>query len=369
MLLKTMHFQKLIVMFKANGISEGVLRMFELDNWCTLPTSMGNFRMYDSGDEGVRIITMGDIKSLGTQPLLRIHSSCLASEVFGANDCDCADQLRESMKLIATEGEGMIVHLHQEGRGQGLSKKIRAVRLMESNGLDTFESFENLNLEQDTRNYDSAVVILKYLGIQSVRLISNNPRKQNFLLNNDIEVSPVNTHPNIRPENKEYLYTKNRKLGHKLPLDKEKVGDYDIRFYHSDQPWGEFSNFSHHGIFIDGINWMTVEHYYQSQKFSDSKIIDKIRLSKTPTLAKVTAREMKHLQINNWGELKEEVMLKALREKFHQHPELVRLLLSTGSNRLVESTSNDTYWGESVEGIGQNRLGELLMMVRKELQE
>jgi GTP cyclohydrolase II len=324
--------------------------------------------MYDTGDEDVRLISRGDVNNLGKHPLLRIHSSCLASEVFGAIDCDCADQLRESMKLIAIEGEGIIIHLHQEGRGQGLSKKIRAVRLMESDDLDTVEAFEHLGLKQDIRDYDSAIDILKSLGVISVRLISNNPRKRKFLRMNDIEVVSVNTHPNIRPENEAYLHTKNQKLGHQLPLDEIPVDEGEIRFYHSDQPWGEFSNFSPHSIFIEGVNWLTVEHYYQAQKFIEPELKEKIRLSKTPTLAKDTATEMKNLQRGDWAELKEDVMLKALRGKFSQHPELAKLLLSTIPKRLVESTSNDTFWGESIDGEGQNMLGELLMLVRTELE-
>lgn len=342
--------------------------MPKLNNWCTLPTSMGNFRMYDTGDEGVRLISMGDVNALGELPLLRIHSSCLASEVFGANDCDCADQLRESMKLIAIEGEGVIIHLHQEGRGQGLSKKIRAVRLMESDDLDTVEAFEHLDLEQDNRNYDSAIEILKSLGVISVRLISNNPRKREFLQINDIEVLSVNTHPNIRPENEAYLHTKNQKLGHQLPLKKVLFGGDEIRFYHSDQPWGEFSNFSKHSIYVDGINWLTAEHYYQAQKFIEPELKEKIRLTETPTLAKVTATEMNNLRRADWAQIKEEVMLKALRGKFRQHPELAKLLLSTVQKRIVESTSNDRFWGESLDGNGQNMLGELLMLVRTELE-
>ena len=342
--------------------------MSELNKWCTLPTSMGNFRMYDTGNENIRLISMGDVDTLGELPLLRIHSSCLASEVFGAIDCDCADQLRESMKLIATEGEGIIIHLHQEGRGQGLSKKIRAVRLMESDDFDTVEAFEHLGLEQDIRNYDSVVAILKSLEIIAVRLISNNPRKRQFLRVNDIEVSSVNTHPNIRPENEAYLHTKNQKLGHQLPLERIRLNGDEIRFYHSDQTWGEFSNLSPHSIFVDGINWQTVEHYYQAQKFIDTDLKEKIRLSKTPTLAKITATEMINSRRDNWVELKESVMLKALRGKFAQHPELAKLLLSTSQKRIVESTSNDAFWGESLDGIGQNRLGESLMLVRTELE-
>ena len=151
---------------------------------------------------------------------------------------------------------------------------------MESDNLDTVEAFEQLNLEQDIRNYDSAVKILKSLNVNSVRLISNNPRKSKFLTMNGIEVSAVNTHPNIRPENEAYLHSKNKKLGHQIPLENEQIGYDEIRFYHSNQPWGEFSNFSPHSIFIDDINWMTVEHYYQSQKFDNKELKEKLDYQK-----------------------------------------------------------------------------------------
>ena len=329
---------------------------------------MGIFRMYDAGDENVRVITMGDIDHQGENPLLRIHSSCLASEVFGAQDCDCADQLRESMKFIATEGNGIIIHLHQEGRGQGLSEKIRAVSLMETESLDTVQSFEQLGLEQDIRTYESAVELLKSLKINAVRLISNNPRKRHYLENNNISVSSVNTHPNIRPENKEYLYTKMRKLGHLLPLDEQQQNDTEIQFYHSDQPGGYLSNFSLHSVFLEGFSWRTVEHYYQAQKFSGNKIQQEIRLSATPTLAKSLAKEHHSERIPDWESKKESVMLAALRAKFLQHPDLGDLLKDTGTHRLVELTDNDAYWAETTDGSGLNRLGVLLMKVRSELQ-
>ncbi len=98
--------------------------------------------------------------------------SCLASEVFGAMDCDCADQLRESMKRIAHEGRGLIIHMHQAGRGHGLSAKIQAVHAMQHSGLDTVEAFDALGLEQDTRSYRKAVDLLRVLDIAAVRLIS-----------------------------------------------------------------------------------------------------------------------------------------------------------------------------------------------------
>ena len=336
-----------------------------ITNWCDLPTPMGNFRMYDSGDDGVRIISYGDINTIGEKPLLRIHSSCLASEVFGATDCDCADQLREAMKLIAHEESGIIVHLYQEGRGQGLSRKIKAVHLMQYKNLDTFDAFEYLKYDQDTRSYASVVRLLNHLDISKVRLISNNPRKLAFLNDNGIEAKAINTHPNIRPENTEYLRAKNAKLGHSLPLDTNELED--IKFYHSDQPWGELSNFSRHSIFIKNKIWPTVEHYYQSQKFSDIRIVEEIRCAATPALAKQLARDkINKNDSHNWAEIKLKIMLEGLLAKFSQHPDLTALLISSGKRELREHTENDVYWGDGGDGTGMNKLGELLMQLRSE---
>ena len=189
-------------------------------NWCYLPTDIGTFRMYDTGDENIRLISSGDLTNLGDNPLIRIHSSCIASETFGSQDCDCADQLAEAMSMIGNEGEGLIFHLHQEGRGQGLSSKIRAINLMQQENLDTVEAFNALGLEQDTRCYKNVIEILTQLKIQNVRLITNNPRKISFLKNADISVSEVvNTTPKIREENRDYLYIKQKKLGHAFCFD------------------------------------------------------------------------------------------------------------------------------------------------------
>ncbi|MGI2146611.1 GTP cyclohydrolase II RibA [Shewanella frigidimarina] len=340
--------------------------MFEnLTNWCYLPTPMGNFRMYDSGNEDIRIITFGDIFSFKDGDMLRIHSSCIASEVFGSKDCDCADQLKEAMKLIAHEKSGLIIHLNQEGRGQGLTSKIRAVNLMQHTGVDTFDAFEQLNFEQDTRTYFPAVEVLKHLGIKSIRLISNNPRKSAFLERNGLAVLPLNTHPNIRPENKDYLLTKNHKLGHTLPL---KALDYGtINFYHSDQPWGELSNFSNHAIFLKNKIWPTVEHFYQAQKFTGTIIEESIRLAATPTLAKQLASEVdQSLICSNWAAMKQNVMQEGLKAKFTQHPDLMSKLITSGDRYLVEYTTNDSYWGDCGDGSGANHLGKLLMSLRTE---
>ena len=339
-----------------------------LDSWCTLPTPMGHFRMYDSGDEHVHVVCLGDIAEQGPEPLLRVHSSCLASEVFGAVDCDCADQLRQSMQRIGAEGRGLIVHVHQEGRGQGLGHKIMAVSRMQQHGLDTVEAFDSLGLEQDTRRYDAAVSLLRYLDIAKVRLISNNPRKALYLEGQGVQVTLVHARPRIRAENLEYLRTKKTKLGHALNLNSvEETGEV-IRFYHSDQLWGQLSNFSRHAVFLLDRVWPTAEHFYQAQKFAGTPNEEAIRRCPSPMLAKRSATAARgEYPRSDWPKVKEDVMFMVLRAKFAQHPDLRMLLFESGDRKLVEHTEEDAYWGDAGDGSGQNRLGHLLMQVRDEL--
>ncbi len=187
--------------------------------WCELPTKIGIFRMYDMKDEEFRLISFGDIDNLCEVPLIRIHSSCMASEVFKALDCDCSDQLESSMRLIAKEKEGIIFHLHQEGRGHGLSSKIKAVQLMQNKNIDTVEAFNELDFEHDIRTYKKVIDLLSSLGIKKVRVITNNPRKIKYLeLNGITVIEKVSLIPEIRDENRDYLYSKNEKLSHSLVL-------------------------------------------------------------------------------------------------------------------------------------------------------
>ena len=141
-----------------------------------------------------------------------------------------------------------------------------------------------------------------------------------------------------------------------------------IFFYHSDQKWGEFANFSRHSIFVDGKIWPTVEHYYQAQKFHGTPFEEEIRTLETPT----TAKERAHVLLKDhpaidWGLKKESVMYKGLYAKFTQHPDLLQLLLSTENLPLAEHTSLDLYWGDGLDGSGMNRLGAILMQIRSEL--
>jgi len=191
------------------------------DSWCELLTQFGVFRMYDSGLVGVRIVTYGDIKSLQEPTLLRVHSSCTASELFQSLDCDCADQLHQSMQYIAEAGEGIIIHLRQEGRGHGISKKIQAVRLMQTRDLDTVEAFDILGLEHDPREYSQVVDILESLNITKIRLITNNPNKLQFLANAGITITDeICLPPRVREENRDYLLSKKKRLGHDIDLPK-----------------------------------------------------------------------------------------------------------------------------------------------------
>jgi len=337
------------------------------DRYCSLPTPIADFRMYDSGEKELLLITLGDIHDLGPRPLLRVHSSCLASEVFGALDCDCADQLRESMRRIAEEGLGLIVHLDQEGRGQGLSKKIAATGLMQEQGLDTCEAFELLGLAQDVRDYDVVCRTLRMLGIRAVRLISNNPCKRDALVKGGITVEEVHTHPILRPENERYLETKASKLEHALHYDASPSDTDPIQFYHSDGVYGALSNFSRHAVYAAGRVWPTAEHCYQALKFSGTEREEQIRRAPSPTKAKLLASEWRSWRRPVWNRVKDAVMLEVLRAKFTQHPDLEKMLLETGNRDLVKHTASDLYWGDGGDGSGKNRLGALLMEVRLEI--
>jgi len=272
------------------------------------------------------------------------------------------------MKMIATEKAGLVIHLHQEGRGQGLSHKIAAIGKMQVEQIDTVEAFNKLNLEQDVRSYAEAIKLLAGYGIKKLRLISNNPRKLKALEDAGIEVETVSTNPNIRPENIGYLYSKNLKLNHTLPLNKIIDETSDIHFYHSDQVWGEFSNFSAHPIFLKNRIWQTVEHYYQAQKFSGSNLEEIIHAAESPMRAKEIANLNKErYDKEKWHALKEGVMLEALKAKFSQHPQLAKKLADTKNRHIAEHTSNDFYWADGGNNSGQNRLGELIMEVRQNL--
>lgn len=169
----------------------------------------------DRGDEQIALVH-GDIEA--DDVLTRVHSECLTGDAFGSRHCECGEQLSAALRAIAREGRGVLVYLQgHEGRGIGLLAKLRAMRL-QADGLDTVEANLALGLPDDARDYRVAAEMLHDLGVRSVRLLSNNPRKSEALRRHGIRISeqvPLLIPP--REENLSYLRTKRERLGHHLP--------------------------------------------------------------------------------------------------------------------------------------------------------
>ena len=184
-----------------------------------LPTDHGDFRAvaFESVLDGETHVALvkGDIGD-GQNVMVRVHSRCLTGDVFHSLRCDCGPQLDAAMRRIENEGRGVILYLNQEGRGIGLANKLRAYELQEQ-GLDTVEANERLGFKPDQRDYGIGVQILKDLGVRSMRLLSNNPRKLVGLEGYGLSVAewlPLEIPASIHTER--YLRTKKEKLGHKL---------------------------------------------------------------------------------------------------------------------------------------------------------
>jgi len=186
------------------------------------PTRWGQFRIYGFrghfGSDGERLVeeavalVMGDVKS--APPLVRVHSQCLTGDVFHSLRCDCRQQLELSLSMIAAEGAGILIYEQQEGRGIGLMAKLQAYELQDA-GLDTVEANERLGFKADQRDFTLPAEILKSLGANEVRLLSNNPDKVSALEQAGVRVVervPCEVTPS--PHAEEYLKTKKEKLGH-----------------------------------------------------------------------------------------------------------------------------------------------------------
>jgi GTP cyclohydrolase II len=151
-------------------------------------------------------------------PLLRIHSQCFTGEVLGSLRCDCRGQLELAMSAIADEGSGLVIYEYQEGRGIGLMAKLKAYALQDK-GLDTVEANQALGFDTDCRDFSLAVAILHEIGIDSVRLMSNNPHKVEALTKGGIEVIElIACEPPPSPHALSYLRTKKKKMGHSLTI-------------------------------------------------------------------------------------------------------------------------------------------------------
>jgi 3,4-dihydroxy 2-butanone 4-phosphate synthase/GTP cyclohydrolase II len=185
----------------------------------SLPTEYGEFRVvaYESLlDRETHVALIKGELGDGENVLVRVHSKCLTGDVFHSARCDCGPQLEAAMQRISEEGRGVLLYLNQEGRGIGLTNKIRAYELQDQ-GLDTVEANERLGFKADQRDYGIGVQILKDLGVRSMRLLSNNPRKLVGIEGYQLSVAewlpleiPASDHT------RGYLKTKKEKLGHKL---------------------------------------------------------------------------------------------------------------------------------------------------------
>jgi 3,4-dihydroxy 2-butanone 4-phosphate synthase/GTP cyclohydrolase II len=169
----------------------------------------------------------GDVRG-SADVLVRVHSECLTGDVFHSLRCDCGEQLEAALSMIEREGAGVLLYLSQEGRGIGLLNKLRAYKLQED-GLDTVDANLKLGLPADLRDYGIGAQILVDLGLSSIRILTNNPKKIHGLEGYGLSVTdqlPIQAVPN--PHNEEYLRTKRERLGHilhhqGLPLDEELI--------------------------------------------------------------------------------------------------------------------------------------------------
>jgi GTP cyclohydrolase II len=182
-----------------------------------LPTRHGHLRVRayrDCQDRSEPIaIVSGDVTGLTEVPV-RVHDECFTSEVLGSLKCDCREQLEFSIEYIRRRGPGVVIYLRQEGRGIGLANKIAAYSLQER-GHDTVDANRILGLPDDSRRYDAAQAILEDLGVQSVRLMTNNPRKVEKLRELGVEITgriPVLIEPNEHSHG--YLSAKASRMGH-----------------------------------------------------------------------------------------------------------------------------------------------------------
>jgi GTP cyclohydrolase II len=184
-----------------------------------LPTLWGDFTIHgfedDQNNKEHVALTMGDVGD-GVSILTRVHSECLTGDGLFSLRCDCGNQLQAAMQAIAEEGRGVLFYLRQEGRGIGLLNKIKAYKLQDA-GADTVEANEQLGFGADMRDYSMLQSMTGHLGINSVRLMTNNPRKVIALEELGVEVlERIALHTDSNPHNENYLLTKAGKLGHML---------------------------------------------------------------------------------------------------------------------------------------------------------
>ena len=186
-----------------------------------MPTKLGDFKLHAFKVKNTDQEHLALVKGSWSpeEPILvRVHSSCITGDIFGSCRCDCGPQLEKAMELIEKEGKGVVVYMNQEGRGIGLINKLKAYKLQEQ-GLDTVEANIELGFKSDERDYGIGAQILRQLGVNKMRLLSNNPTKRTGLVGYGLEIVEnvaIEIESNIH--NESYLRTKRDKMGHSLKM-------------------------------------------------------------------------------------------------------------------------------------------------------
>lgn len=189
---------------------------------CTrIPTALGEFSLClytNSADDKEHLaLVMGDIADQ-ENVLVRVHSECFTGDVLGSQRCDCGEQLARALQWIAEGGQGILIYLRQEGRGIGLRDKLHAYNLQDK-GYDTVDANLELGHQADERDYSVAVHILKDQGVNSIRLLTNNPEKIDALRSMGVSVTDREVFfPEVNPENERYLRTKATRMNHLLNI-------------------------------------------------------------------------------------------------------------------------------------------------------
>lgn len=186
-----------------------------------MPTRFGNFQLHafkDKNTDQDHLVLVKGTWGADEPILVRVHSSCLTGDIFGSCRCDCGPQLQKAMEIIEAEGKGVIVYMNQEGRGIGLSNKLKAYKLQE-NGMDTLDANIELGFKGDERDYGIGAQMLRSLGVSKMRLMSNNPKKRTGLIGYGLEIVeniPIEIESNLH--NEDYLKTKRDRMGHDLNI-------------------------------------------------------------------------------------------------------------------------------------------------------
>lgn len=199
---------------KADSLIEEIVKV-------DMPTKYGDFKLVifrerNNASSGEHMALVKGEWQKEEPVLVRVHSSCFTGDILGSLRCDCGEQLHEAMQMVQKEGKGIVLYMNQEGRGIGLVNKLKAYKLQEE-GMDTVEANLHLGFKMDERDYGVGAQILRYLGVNKMKLISNNPRKRVGLQGYGLDIVenvPLRISPN--PHNEKYLTTKRDKLGHEI---------------------------------------------------------------------------------------------------------------------------------------------------------